>query len=82
MLIHMTIRLADRSGLLLLFRALHDSDAQLAGDVRQFDDQTVELCIFATCSSDVTWLRGELVNRQLVENVLVRRLDMDATSGI
>ncbi|NVH78464.1 hypothetical protein FSB08_40570 [Paraburkholderia sp. JPY432] len=81
MLIYMTIRLADRSGLLLLCRALHDSDAQLAGNVRQFNDQTVELCIFATCASDVTWLCRELVNTRLAENVLVRRLDIDPTSG-
>ncbi|MGF6840123.1 hypothetical protein QF001_003990 [Paraburkholderia youngii] len=45
MLIHMTIRVADRSGLLLCL-ALHDSDAQFA------------------------------------EYVLVRRFDIDATSGI
>ncbi|ADG20290.1 hypothetical protein BC1002_6445 [Paraburkholderia atlantica] len=82
MLIQMSIRLADKSGLLLLYRVLLDSDAQLAGDVRQFDDQTVEVSIVATRASDVSWLCRELVSRQLAENVLVRRLDIVEQSGL
>jgi hypothetical protein len=75
MLIQMTIHPGQGWGLLALCDALRRGNLQIAGDIRQLADLTVELRADATCASDVRALCTDLVERRVAQSVSVQRID-------